>query len=112
MKIDIHFETPALNMLTTLVEGGFSPWFGHIVGDFNISPADDFNLTVMVDDPDGEEGKFDFRYEITRFVFERGCQYFVDNYPRHLADMLSENDDADTADVFWQCIIFNEVIYA
>ena len=32
-------------------------------------------------------------------------------YPQHFLDAVTENDDAITADVFFQCIVFNDVIY-
>lgn len=31
--------------------------------------------------------------------------------PRHFGDLVSENDDADTHDVFIQHVLFGEVIY-
>jgi hypothetical protein len=33
------------------------------------------------------------------------------DYPRHFADLVNENDDADTGDAFVQCCVFGEVIY-
>lgn len=32
-------------------------------------------------------------------------------YPRHWADVLAENDDATTGDVFLQCCLFGECIF-
>lgn len=32
-------------------------------------------------------------------------------YPKHFADFLNENDDADTGDVFFQLLCFGEVVY-
>jgi len=34
-----------------------------------------------------------------------------EQYSRHFADVLNENDDADTGDVFLQLCVFGEVIY-
>ena len=31
---------------------------------------------------------------------------------RHLVDLLNENDDAETGDVFLQCCLFGEVVYS
>jgi hypothetical protein len=31
--------------------------------------------------------------------------------PRHFADVLNENDDAGTGDVFLQCCLFGEIIF-
>jgi hypothetical protein len=35
----------------------------------------------------------------------------ADKYPRHIADILSENDDATTGDVFLQLCLFGDVVY-
>jgi hypothetical protein len=32
-------------------------------------------------------------------------------YGRHFSDMIAENDDATTADVFLQCCLFGELVY-
>jgi hypothetical protein len=34
-----------------------------------------------------------------------------DQYPRHYADLVEENDDAITGDVFLQLAVFGELIY-
>lgn len=34
-----------------------------------------------------------------------------EKYPQHWADIINESDDANTADVFLQCVVFGEVIY-
>lgn len=34
-----------------------------------------------------------------------------DNYPRHYSDVVTDNMDADTADVFLQCAVFGDVVY-
>lgn len=41
----------------------------------------------------------------------RGLEVMQRDYPRHFADWLAENDDADTGDVFLQCAVFGKVIY-
>ena len=42
----------------------------------------------------------------------KGIQVMAEKYPRHFADMVSEDFDATTGDVFLQCCLFGEVIYA
>ena len=64
-----------------------------------------FALT-LVDAEDG--GKF---HRITRSDIENGVKIFAKDYPRHFSNFISENDDAITADVFLQCVVFGEVIY-
>jgi hypothetical protein len=43
--------------------------------------------------------------------FALGLQVFAAKYPRHLADLLDENDDATTADIFLQCVVLGDVVY-
>jgi len=43
---------------------------------------------------------------------KKGLGVMAEQYPKHFADFLSENDDATTGDVFLQCCIFGEVIYS
>jgi len=42
---------------------------------------------------------------------KRGLQVMAEEYPRHFADFMSENEDAETADVWLQCCLFGEVVY-
>ena|SRR5258708_7326988 len=49
--------------------------------------------------------------ELTLDSCLRGWQIMHDSYPQNWADAMSENDDAETGDVFLQCCLFGEVIY-
>jgi hypothetical protein len=40
-----------------------------------------------------------------------GLEVMADKYARHFQDLLNENDDADTGDVFLQCCLYGEVIF-
>jgi len=40
-----------------------------------------------------------------------GLKVMAEKYPRHFADMMADNDDAITGDVFLQCCLFGEVLY-
>lgn len=40
-----------------------------------------------------------------------GLVVMAEKYPKHFADVMSENMDATTGDVFLQCCCFGEVIY-
>ena len=63
------------------------------------------HFKVTVRDVDGEG------WNITPHTIERGLQCMQDKYPRHFADLVRENDDANTSDVLLQCILFDEVVY-
>lgn len=41
----------------------------------------------------------------------RGAYVMAERYPRQWADFLSENEDAETGDVFLQCCLFGDAIY-
>jgi hypothetical protein len=60
---------------------------------------------TAADDPDRR------KYILDRKAMQRGTQIMAEKYPQHLADVLSENSDADTGDVWLQCCLFGELIY-
>jgi len=41
----------------------------------------------------------------------RGLQIMADEYSRHFVDLMNGSDDAETADVFLQCVCLGEVAY-
>lgn len=57
---------------------------------------------------DQEEGK---RHICRSSDLAKGLQIMAEKYPRHFADFLSENGDATTGDVFFQCVVFGDAIY-
>lgn len=65
--------------------------------------AEDFNVSIAVPEDD--------TYYLNPGAIRSGLQIMATKYPRHYADMISENDDADTADVFLQCCLFGEIVY-
>ncbi len=40
-----------------------------------------------------------------------GLEVMARDYPRHYANLLAEDDDAETGDVFLQCCLYGTVIY-
>lgn len=48
---------------------------------------------------------------LDRKAIDKGLEVMANKYPRHFADLLAENDDAETGDVFLQCCCFGEAIY-
>ena len=44
-------------------------------------------------------------------AMQNGMQDMADAHPRHMADILSGNDDATTGDVFLQLCLFGELVY-
>ena len=50
-------------------------------------------------------------FKIDRAAIIKGLAVMAEKYPRPFGDFISENDDAETGDIFLQCICFGEAIY-
>lgn len=48
---------------------------------------------------------------LTRGRLQEGLQIMATKYPRHFENLLEENEDAETGDVFLQCCLLGEVVY-
>jgi len=120
------------NLFVSFVEGSYSPWLAKVAklaGTYTkpedekgypwyshgaFFEAEDFSIEFRYyaaeqDDWDNEKPKG--RKVVGRAEVLAGLQALATKYPRHMSDILNENDDALTADLFAQCIIFGEEIY-
>lgn len=50
-------------------------------------------------------------HTITLQHIKDGLQWMAENQPVHFQDMIDENDDAITADIFLQSIVLREIVY-
>ncbi len=50
-------------------------------------------------------------FTLDRAAMEKGIQIMAEKYPEHFADVISEDGDAATGDVFLQCCLFGELIF-
>jgi len=48
---------------------------------------------------------------VNRETLVEGLKIMAEKYIRHFADFIEEKDDAETSDVFLQCVCFGEAIY-
>lgn len=64
-----------------------------------------------LDEAETEEEKAEARHEITIADVQKGLELMRDQYPRHYADLVEENDDLITGDVWLQLTVFGELIY-
>lgn len=65
----------------------------------------------VIEDAETEEEKAEGRHPITLADAERGLKLMQEQYPRDYADLMEEEDDAITGDVWLQLAVFGEVIY-
>jgi hypothetical protein len=69
----------------------------------------DFQIEVVeLDDETGHKTS----HLITRTNLLHGLKVMAEHFPQHFVDFISENDDAATADIFLQCVVFGEEKYA
>lgn len=67
-------------------------------------------LTLVEQGEDAPDGKGRvFRIDLK--AIKKGLAVFAQKYPKDFADFMNENDDADTADIFLQCVCFGDAIY-
>lgn len=119
-------------LLCSAFEGGSNYWYQNLDYDFGKTNLtyEDFKKGGKMQDPknywhpcqlvplvegcsltieDGEDSNKTFILD--RAAIERGVQVMAEKYPQHFADILTENGDATTGDVFLQCCLFGDTIY-
>ena len=102
-NLDWECDDPAVTSQDLIVKDDRnSSWHWPYTAPFRL----DCRLTLEIKEEDPVQ-----KVIITREKLERGLQIFADAYPRHYGDFVAENDDANTGDVFLQCVCFGEVIY-
>ena len=103
------------DLLCTAFEGGSNYWIDEVILPdkaarkaagaefFHESPLVGLELTVV-----SAQG----RHALNRAALERGLQIMADKYPKHFSDIISDNADAITGDLFLQCCLFGEEVFA
>lgn len=134
-KLKIEIEMPMeriVNCIVGFIENGYSPWANRFVHDDKPETITAINETVgdktiwyaregfwekggsamlTYDRATDDEGTFGGSMSISMTDFERGLKAMAQHAPRHMADLVNENDDAVTHDVFMQMVVFGEIIY-
>lgn len=117
----VDWEKMIVNAIIGAFEGGSTYWLR--TADYVYQPNDvkgnplyaetDFwakggKMKLTYDDPEGDDLA---TKEISIDEIRKGLRSMATKDPRHFGDLLSENDDAATHDVFIQHVLFGEVIY-
>lgn len=105
-------EQTIADLMTTALEGGCNYWVSRVV------PV--YNTHKDYSQPECYHSKMRPRvfivdeqpYELDWGAIHRGLSVMATNFPAHFADIISDNEDAITGDVFLQCCLFGDVVYA
>ena len=103
----------AADQMTCALEGGSNYWIDHITPIYESHKS---YSEPAAYGPDMTPRHFyvedDHNASLLNWdTLNRGFEVMRDEYPSHWADMVEENGDADTADVFLQCCLFGELVY-
>jgi hypothetical protein len=107
------------NMLVGALEGGSNYWYSdativRLPDRLTLAAADGYHPLELV--PTLKGGQVHITAEgqaciLNLASLEHGLAIMQTKYPHHWANILQEDDDAETADVFLQCVCFGEVVY-
>lgn len=127
MKIEIEIAPRRIaDLMITAFEGGANYWCsGARLGTANGRPkaafekpwysdpkvwecaSVEFFVTEITDETTGAEKT----HRLTRLDIETGLKLMAEKWGRHFGDFVSENEDAETADVFLQCVVLKDIVY-
>ena len=114
-KIKLTNEQVANQMIGAL-EGGSNYWIsGFFLESSTHTPVE----KPWYADPLVYTGEFKIRVEphedeetmFTHETLKKGLDWLAQKHPRRLVEILTENDDAETSDVFLQACVFGEIVY-
>ena len=123
VEIEVSHDR-VLDMLTGALEGGSNYWYF-------IGPSSEKRICEATKDMEGEPfvdrfwkaiqlgvriNIFDIETRdklgsITLESIAKGLQIMQSKHAEHFGNLISENDDAETADVFFQLAVMGELVY-
>lgn len=112
-----------VNCIIGAFEGGSTYWLREAEYEFVPDPQpadkpwyaeesfwqDGGKMKVHYDNP--EQGEDRASQIIGLSELTAGLTTMAEKCARHFGDLMSENDDAETHDVFIQCVLFKEIVY-
>lgn len=104
------------NQIVGAIEGGSNYWMS---GFYLESATHQATERPWYSDPKIYDGEFRIRIVtdedesefFTNETLKKGLDWLAEKHPRRLTEILNENDDAETSDVFLQACIFGEIVY-
>lgn len=115
------------DVLCSALEGGSNYWYwlegkveptvwefesdpprerSHYLNDYPLNPGG----ALLIRDVEDEESHGTMCLDAQ--TIQWGLTILSQKYPQQIADILSEQDDANTGDILLQCALFGDIIYA
>tara|TARA_R100000951_G_scaffold99407_2_gene89741 strand:+ start:144 stop:515 length:372 start_codon:yes stop_codon:yes gene_type:complete len=114
-KTDTVTQDHIGSLLCSAFEGGSNYWYSleqysktedGYLDYWGLADPDGSQQWIVVDREDVHE-----KHHLNRVAIQRGLQVLANKYPERLQEIVQEDADAETADVFLQCALFGEVIF-
>lgn len=116
------------DLLISAFEGGSNYWVrslrlfdrdGHRVAGLVDHPVQDLSSIVVVEDDNGKEhtltmpGVVKPGQALGKHVsdLEVGLRIMAEKHTNHFTNLINDDADAETGDVFLQCCLFGEIVY-
>lgn len=124
--VEVPFER-ITNCITGAIEGGSGYWCEEFVPAANSEISDRYitsdtiwyneeafwtsggKATLTFDPPTNDHSG---TQTIGTDDLVKGLNVLAAKYPRHFGDLMQERDDASTHDLFLQCVLFGEEVFA
>lgn len=122
---EVRIKISALQVadaLESAMTAGYAPWLGEVKS--TVAPAmgwdkffalSEFRLAVKCDSnaPDStDDGDHSKRVTVTPKSVRAGLQAMATKYTKQFAAFVQDDGDAITAQLFWQCVIYGEEVFA
>lgn len=120
LHVLVPFRFTAIQMsslLTSALEGGSNYWYmfearSHRFEFAGEELCDEEGWIEISNEGIAERASDEFKIvKINQSVAKHALRIMAEKYPKHFGDLIAENEDAGTGDVFLQCCVFGEVIY-
>lgn len=102
------------NLMINAVESGIYYWCVKVRSNFEHNKESEDPYYAQVSNDGWSIKVYDEENEchyLNRDSLKKGIHIMKNKYGRHYNDAINENDDAITADVYFQCCTYGEVIY-
>lgn len=101
-------------LLCVFDDGAQCSWYRSLY--ITKAPYDYHHLHIIPTLADGEvclrtDDAPDSTFVLNRGALKKGLEVMAKKYPRHTADFLTGNEDAETGDAFLQCCVFGDIWY-